>query len=88
MWIDRSSPLYQFDRQLLQKAGVNVSDRELLKFVEDELQNMLANIELEYATKAGHPSVKEIAKTVFQSVPTGNGYGFEVVNQRYRKPKN
>ncbi len=49
---------------------------------------MLANIELEYATKAGHPSVKEIAKTVFQSVPTGNGYGFEVVNQRYRKPKN
>jgi hypothetical protein len=88
MWVDRSSPLYQFDRQLLQKAGVNVSGRELLKFVEDELQNMLANIELEYATKAGHPSVKEIAKTVFQSIPAGTGYGFEVVNQRYRKPKN
>jgi hypothetical protein len=87
MWVDRGSPLYGFDRQLLQKAGVNAAGRELLKFVEPELENMLAKIELEYAAKNGHNSVTEIQKTVFQSIPAGNGYAFEVVNQRYRKPK-
>ncbi|TVP95625.1 MAG: hypothetical protein EA381_18560 [Planctomycetaceae bacterium] len=87
MWVDRATPLYAFDRQLLQKAGVNISNRELLKFVEPELENMLANIELEYSTKAGHPSVTEIQKTIFQSIPAADGYTFEVLDQRYRKPK-
>lgn len=87
MWVDRSSPLFQFDRQLLQKAGVNASSRELLKFIEPELENMLANIELEYSTKNGHPSVTEIQKTIFESQGSGGGYAFVVVDQRYRKPR-
>src|SRR5690606_15546784 len=67
MWVDRSSPLYQYDRQLLQKAGVNIgAGREMMKFVEPELENMLAHVELEYATKNGHPSVTEIQKTIFE----------------------
>ena len=88
MWVDRSSPLYQYDRQLLQKAGVNIgSGREMVKFIEPELENMLAHVELEYATKNGHASVTEIQKTIFESRSQGSGYVFEVVDQRYRKPK-
>lgn len=88
MWVDRSSPLYQYDRQLLQKAGVNIgAGREMMKFIEPELENMLAHVELEYATKNGHASVTEIQKTIFESRSQGNGYAFEVVDQRYRKPK-
>lgn len=88
MWVDRSSPLYQFDRQLLQKAGINVgAGREFAKFVEPELENMLAHVELEYAKSKGHPSVTEIQKTIFQSQASSGGYGFVVLDQRYRKPK-
>ncbi len=88
MWVDRSSPLYQFDRQLLQKGGINVgAGREFAKFVEPELENMLAHVELEYAKSKGHPSVTEIQKTIFQSQASGGGYGFVVLDQRYRKPK-
>ena len=88
MWVDRSSPLYQYDRQLLQKAGVNIgAGREMMKFIEPELENMLAHVELEYATKNGHSSVTEIQKTIFESRSQGSGYAFEVVDQRYRKPK-
>ncbi len=88
MWVDRSSPLYQYDRQLLQKAGVNIgAGREMMKFIEPELENMLAHVELEYATKNGHASVTEIQKTIFESRSQGSGYVFEVIDQRYRKPK-
>ena len=88
MWVDRSSPLFQFDRQLLQKASINIgAGRELLKFVEPELENMLANVELEFAKKKGHNSVTEIQKTIFESQASGGGYGFVVLDQRYRKPK-
>jgi len=86
MWTTES-PLKRFDQQLLQKAGVPLSGRQMLKFLEPGLENLLANIELEFSTKAGHPSVTEIAKTIFESRPGGGGYEFVVVDQRYRKPK-
>lgn len=89
MWVDRSSPLYQFDRQLLQRAGINLgAGREMMKFVEPELENMLAHVELEYAKENGHESVTEIQKTIFESQSQSTGYGFVVVDQRYRVPKN
>jgi hypothetical protein len=86
MWTT-ASPLEKYDRQLLQKAGIPLPGRQLLKFLEPELENILANVELDYAKKNGHPSVTEIAKTVFESQSVGNGYAFVVVDQRYRKPK-
>ena len=84
MW-NSPSPLMEFDRQLLQQAAIPLPTRQLLKFIPTDLENQLAQIELEYSTSKGHPSVTEIAKTVFESKPADGGYQFEVVSQRYRK---
>jgi hypothetical protein len=86
MWTT-TSPLEKYDRQLLQKAGVSLPGRQILKFLEKDFENLLANIELDYAKKNGHQSVTEIAKTVFESQSAGAGYEFVVIDQRYRKPK-
>ncbi|MEO9591610.1 hypothetical protein [Rhodopirellula bahusiensis] len=86
MWTT-PSPLMQFDRTLLTQAGINVTGRQMLKFIPEQLENELAHIELAYAKEKGHPSVVSIAKTIFQSTASGSGYEFEVVEQRYRKGK-
>lgn len=86
MW-NSPSPLMQFDRQLLQQASVNLSNRQMLKFIPKELENELAQIEIQYSTSKGYPSVTQIAKTIFESKPDGGGYKFEVISQRYRKGK-
>jgi hypothetical protein len=77
----------EFDRQLLQQASIALPNRQMLKFISKDLENQLAQIELDYSASKGHPSVTEIAKTVFESQPDGSGYKFEVVSQRYRKPR-
>ncbi len=85
MW-NRLSPLLQFDRQLLQQGGVQLENRQILKFIPKELENVaLANLELDYARSKGYRSVNQIAKTVFECKPYGGGYRFEVTSQRYRK---
>ncbi|MGI9469915.1 MAG: hypothetical protein ACR2NZ_00180 [Rubripirellula sp.] len=86
MW-NSPSPLMQFDRQLLQKSGIQLPNRQMLKFIPKDLENQLAQIELDYSKSKGHPSVTEIAKTVFESKSDGSGYKFEVTSQRYRKPR-
>ncbi len=86
MWTSES-PLKRFDQQLLQKAGIPTPGRQIVKFLEPDLENLLANIELDYAKERGHTTVKEIAKTVFESQSVTGGYAFVVIDQRYRKPK-
>jgi hypothetical protein len=81
----RPSPLMQYERSVHNEAGVNLSGRNMFKLIPPELENLLANIELEYSKSKGHPSVTEIAKTVFESKANGSGYEFEVITQRYRK---
>lgn len=82
----QEGPLKQFDRQLLEQAGVKTSGRNVLKFIPKELEDRLAVAEMQAATAAGHKSVKEIAKTVFESraAASGGGYEFVVTEQRYR----
>ena len=86
MW-NSPSPLMEFDRQLLNSASIQLSNRQMLKFIPKALEDQLAVIELEYSTSKGHPSVTEIAKTVFESKSNGGDYVVEVVSQRYRKPR-
>ena len=87
MW-NSPSPLMQFDRQLLGKAGIPLPNRQMLKFISDPLENQLAHIEQAYWESKGYTSVTQIAKTVFESKADGRGYKFVVTSQRYRKPKN
>ena len=87
MW-NSPSPLMQFDRQLLGKAGIPLPNRQMLKFIPKSLEDQLANIEKAYWESKGYTSVTQIAKTVFESKADGRGYKFEVTSQRYRKPKN
>lgn len=86
MWTS-PGPLMKYDQQLLQKAGVKLTGRQMLKFIPKNLENMLANIELEYAREHGHEKVTEIAKTIFESRAVDGGYMFEVIDQTYRKPR-
>jgi hypothetical protein len=86
MW-NSPSPLMQFDQQLLQQAAIPLASRQMLKFIPKDLENQLAQIELEYSTSKGYPSVTQIAKTVFESKAEGGSYKFEVISQRYRKGK-
>ncbi len=86
MW-RTESPLKQYDQQLLEQAGVRTSGRQILKFIPKDLENQLAHIELDYAKSKGHNSVKEIAKTIFESrASASGGFEFVVIEQRYRTP--
>lgn len=82
MW-RQEGPLVAFDRQLLSQSGVATDGRQLLKFISKELEERLYKTEMTFAISKGHKSVKEIAKTVFESQPTSSGYDFVVITQRY-----
>jgi hypothetical protein len=79
-----ASPLQKYDQQLLQQAGVKVAGRSQVKFIPPELENQLAHTELEFAKSKGRQVINGVAKTIFESKPDGNGYAFEVIDQRYR----
>jgi hypothetical protein len=80
-------PLKQYDTQLLSQAGVRTQGRLMLKFIPKDLENQLAQAEMVYANSKGHKSVKEIAKTIFESRQASKGYEFVVIDQYYRNVK-
>lgn len=83
MW-RTDGPLRQFDLQLLGQASVPTQGRQLLKFIPKPLEDRLAAQELEFARSQGHTSVREIAKTIFESQSAGGGFEFRVIEQLYR----
>lgn len=81
--------LQEFDIQLLGQAGISTQGRQILKFIPQPLEQSLYETEMKYAISKGHSSVREIAKTIFESrALTGGGYELVVIEQRYRLPKN
>ena len=86
----REGPLLKYERDLLGKAGIPMKGRFVLKLVTKETEEALAIVEKRYAIeKRGKDvSVKEIAKTIFESQPSDTtGFQWVVVEQRYRTPK-
>lgn len=77
----RSGQLKEFDRQLLNRAGINTRGRMMLQFYPPNVEANLAGLEMK---KAGGRPLQDIRKTVFSCRPSGGGYRFEVIEQRFR----
>lgn len=75
----KDGTLKQFDTQLLQKANIPTTGRIILQFYSADTENLLANIEKNYAGR----EADEIRKTVFQVERAGGGFQFKVVEQSY-----
>ena len=73
--------LQRFDRQLLEKAGVKTDGRVLLQLYPQNVENVLAKLELD---SAGGRSVDEIRRTIFGVRRDGSQYEFHVVDQQFR----
>lgn len=87
MW-RQDGPLKEFDRQLLSQAGVPTPGRQILKFIPKPLEDQLAQVEKAYFVAAGKTTIKQVAKTIFESrAAAQGGYEFVVVEQRYRQPR-
>ena len=80
--IDREGKRHLMDEHLTASMR-NLLEAEIIP----QLENELAQIEKAYWESKGYNSVTQIAKTVFESKADGRGYKFEVISQRYRKPK-
>lgn len=65
------------DLALLRKAGVEVGDNVVLQFYPREVEERLAQLEVNY--RGRQPG--EIRVTRFQVVPSGKGYDFKVIAQ-------
>ncbi len=83
MWTHRS-PLEKFDRQLLERAEIQTTGRQLLKFIPSELEHQLATLEWNHAQANEIPAIDQIASTVFQSKSVNGKFEFVVASQRYR----
>jgi len=82
------SVLLQYEKQILQAAGIPHAGRQILKFVPNDLEEQLAQAEAAYFIdkRSKDFRVTTIAKTVFECRQKGKGGGFEfvVIDQRYR----
>ena len=65
------------DLALIQKAGIEVGDKDVFQFYPPGVEQELAQLETRY--RGRQPG--EIRTTRFMVKPKGNGYGFEVIAQ-------
>ena len=79
--------LEQYEKQILQTAGIPNAGRQVLKFVPKETEDLLAQAEAAYYVEKRSKDLRiaDIAKTVFEcrlKKKTG-GFEFVVIDQRY-----
>jgi hypothetical protein len=82
-----NNALMQYDKALLQSAGVNIKDRSVLKFIPKDLEDTLAMAEKVYYLEKRSKDfrVADIAKTIFECKGTKSGkFEWLVIDQRYR----
>tara|TARA_R110002167_G_scaffold93867_1_gene251173 strand:+ start:1163 stop:2005 length:843 start_codon:yes stop_codon:yes gene_type:complete len=83
-----ASPLIQWDRQLIHRAGIDLGDgRVEMMFVPAELERQLLAIELASANSNGRESLESVQRTVFSLARSGGELVWQVVSQRYRSAK-
>jgi hypothetical protein len=76
----RSGELQQADRQLLGRAGIDVGDRPIVKFLPPPLEAQLVALEKAHAGE----KFNRLRSTRFGIRAEGDGYAFHVVGQSYR----
>ncbi|MDP6447727.1 MAG: hypothetical protein QF805_28275, partial [Pirellulaceae bacterium] len=74
----RSGKLEQFDRRLLELAGVATKGGQVVQFIPGELEQQLLRLEL---TAAGDTTLENIRLTYFGVRPRGDGFEFYVITQ-------
>ena len=80
-----TSPLIQWDRQLIHRSGVDLgAGRVELMFVPVELEHQLLAIELSFANRHGHETLESVQRTVFSLDRSGSEFVWQVASQRYR----
>jgi hypothetical protein len=77
----KSGELQQAEKEILIKAGVQVGNRVIYKFLTPKTESLLAYAEKAYAG----PREKEIKKTQFGVKQEGAGFEFTVLQQTYKK---
>ena len=79
--------LEEYERQILQSAGIPNANRQVLKFIPKDTEEKLAQAEATYYTEKRNKELRiaDIAKTVFEcrQIKKGGGYEFVVIDQRY-----
>ena len=80
-FIWQSGKFKEQDRQLLAQNGIPTSGRVMCQFYSKELENRLANLELQ---KRGNRPLKDIKKTFFGITGSSNNYEFYVMDIRWR----
>lgn len=82
-----NNALAQYDKLLLQAAGVPLKDRTVLKFIPKDTEEKLAIAEKAYYLEKRSKDfrVADIAKTIFECRPAKSGkFEWVVIDQRYR----
>jgi len=79
--------LEQYEKQILQTAGIPNAGRQVLKFIPKETEELLAQAEAAYYIEKRSKDLRiaDIAKTVFEcrQKKKAGGYEFVVIDQRY-----
>lgn len=76
-----SGQLRQMDASLLGRAGIKTSNRVLMHFFAEDLENQIHQVEMAYAVTHGIDHVRYIRKTIFRVTGSAGAFRFEVVSQ-------
>ncbi|WP_149497765.1 hypothetical protein [Roseiconus lacunae] len=81
---EQKSPFQVFDRDILNRAGVSTTGRNVVRFLPASLEEELLKLERSHCRKHSARVPDSIVKTVFECRKFGNTYRFEVIDQFYR----
>jgi hypothetical protein len=77
----RSGQLQQFDRQLVERAGVSLVGRRIVQFYPEPVENLLATLEQQALNGR---ALRTVRKTRFGVRPSGEGFEYFVVGIEWR----
>jgi hypothetical protein len=80
----RKGEMQKADLELLARAGIEVGDNLIVKFIPAETEALLADLERRYADQAGF-ALRDVRMTQFGIRPEGSSFEFFVLEQSYKR---